>query len=168
MFANSSLVEKLPNRARTLGTRLSVSQDTWDQVLRKVPLVERLPNRARTLGTRLSVSPDTWDQVLRKVNSVERLPNRARTLGTRLFVSPDTWDQVLRNVPSVDRLPNRAWKRGTRLIKFHVFGGHENGIRKHLITFSGSLEIRQYVRQLTPQTQNRLLRTYPRSIDSLI
>ena len=108
------------------------------------------------------MSLDTWDQVLRKVNSVERLPNRARTLGTRLFVSPDTWDQVLRNVPSVDRLPNRARKLGTRLLKFHVFGGHENGIRKHLITFSGSLEIRQYVRQL------RLLRTYPRSIDSLI
>ena len=108
------------------------------------------------------MSPDTWDQVLRKVNSVERLPDRARTLGTRLFVSPDTWDQVLRNVPSVDRLPNRAWKLGTRLLKFHVFGGHENGIRKHLITFSGSLEIRQYVRQL------RLLRTYPRSIDFLI
>ena len=112
-------------------------------------MVERLPNRARTLGTRLSVSLDTWDQVLRKVNSVERLPNRARTLGTRLFVSPDTWDQVLRNVFSVDRLPNRARKLGTRLLKFHVFGRHENGIRKHFITFSGSLEIRQYVRQLT-------------------
>ena len=48
-----------------------MSPDTWDQVLRKVPLVERLPNRARTLGTRLSVSPETWDQVLRKVNSEE-------------------------------------------------------------------------------------------------
>ena len=98
----------------------------------------------------LFVRLDTWDQVLRQVNSVERLPNRARTLGTRLFVSQDTWDQVLRNVPSVDRLPNRARKLGTRLLKFHGFGGHENGIGKHLITFSGSLEIRQYVRQLTP------------------
>ena len=54
-----------PDRARTLGTRLFVSPDTWDQVLRKVPSVDRVPNRARTLGTGLFVSPDTWDQVLR-------------------------------------------------------------------------------------------------------
>ena len=86
-------------------------------------------------------------------------------LGTRLSVSLDTWDQVLRNVPSVDRLPNRAWKLGTRLLKFHVFGGHENCIRKHLITFSGSLEIRQYVRQLTPPTPPPLPPSSSRSMN---
>ena len=58
-------VVRLPDRARTLGTRLFVSPDTWDQVLRNVPSVDRVPNRARTLGTGLFVSPDTWDQVLR-------------------------------------------------------------------------------------------------------
>ena len=75
----------LPNGARTLGTRLFVSQDTWDQVLRNVLSGDRLPNRARTLGTRLFVSQDTWDQVLRNVLSGDRLPNRARTLGTRFL-----------------------------------------------------------------------------------
>ena len=54
VLRNVNSVEKLPNRARTLGTRLSVSPDTWDQVLRNVPLVDRVPNRTRTLGTRFS------------------------------------------------------------------------------------------------------------------
>ena len=44
--------DRLPNGARTLGTRLFVSQDTWDQVLRNVLSGDRLPNWARTLGTR--------------------------------------------------------------------------------------------------------------------
>lgn len=78
------MVDIPPNRARTLGTGLFVSSDTWNQALSNAPPVDERSNWARL-----------FVKISNNGNGKSKFPKGSETHG--LYISElrqDTWDQA--------------------------------------------------------------------------